>query len=108
MKIGKYYKLPDWARDRLKRLANAYEVSETEALLRCIDQGSKWHEKNIRNKINRDFKLFPEKPGVVLENYNVQSEYETRIATTMMNHHMDREEAVHALKGLGVLPKDYE
>lgn len=66
MKTGKYYKMPQWAIQRLKAIAEAYEISNTEALLRCLDQGSKWHRKNIQREINPDFDFEERKPGVVL------------------------------------------
>lgn len=47
MRTRKAFRLPEWATNAIKAVANGYEVTETDALLRIIDQGHKWHLKNI-------------------------------------------------------------
>lgn len=84
MKRGRYYKMPQWAIQRIEAIADAYEVSYTEALLRCLDQGSKWHRKNIQRQINRDFDWEPKKPGVVIETIpSSQDEWDKDIQRTL-------------------------
>lgn len=70
MKKLRSYNMPQWARLRLESIAKAYEITITEALLRCLDQGSKWHRKNIRATINPAFDFEPKQPGVLVENYS--------------------------------------
>lgn len=47
MRIRKAYRLPEWAINAVKAVATGYEITETDALLRIIDQGHKYHLKNI-------------------------------------------------------------
>lgn len=74
MKKQKNYKMPNWAIQRIKAIADAYEVTLTEALLRCLDQGSKWHRRHIQKEINPAFNWEEPKPGVVIEEYNPNEE----------------------------------
>lgn len=90
------FKLPEWAEKRLKAIAEAYETTMTDALLRCIDQGSKWHRRHIQNEIKSDFDFTVKtsKPGVVLEDTTTNQV----IMTSDPTYTEDMERTINAAK----------
>lgn len=82
MRTRKAFRLPEWAIKAIDAVATGYEITETDALLRIIDQGHKWHLKNIaklKEGINPQETL-SERP---LENYSEEErKYLTEIAKT--------------------------
>ena len=84
MRTRKAYRLPEWAIKAIEAVATGYEITQTDALLRIIDQGHKWHLKNIakiKEGVNPQEAL-SEHPQKYVDEFDEETQRNIEIAKT--------------------------